>query len=124
MLNVIIIPPEDIDKADLICELAKSVKAKFPECCISTLVTVKSYDYYYKSDCIDGFIIEPVSLWRKIFLFEPGQFYLAIFTCLKPVWFLACWRAKIKNKIFLSQDNLKEKDFIEEKLSKLEDNTL
>lgn len=104
MISILIIPPEDLDKAEFVIEFAKAIKDNYPETSISTIVNLKSYDLYYHSGCIDGFIIEPKPFWHKIFLVQADQFNLSIHFQKSIVWKLACWRAKIKNKLYMISD--------------------
>jgi hypothetical protein len=113
MTNIIIIPPENTEKTELIKSLSDKIKEKLPVCSISIIVNVNNYYNYYDCKNIDGYIIEPAGLLKKIFLFEAGHFNILINGRKELRWKLASYTGKIPVKLSLEDSLTNETTFLD-----------
>lgn len=99
MKNILIIPPDNLNNPDEIISLGRSVKEKYPECYISILVTLKSYDFYYNSSFFDGLVIEPKFWLGKMVLPDDEQFQAVLIFKTSLLWYLVSLRSRVRHKI-------------------------
>lgn len=109
MVNILFIPPDKPDDVKFIVDIAKEIKNRSSDTYLSSLVTLTTYDLYYKCGCIDSFIIEPGSVLKRLVLFEPGHFDLALIFRKNPIWAVACLKAKVKTRLYFPLKNLAQK---------------
>lgn len=103
-------PPVNPEEAYLVATLAGEIKSKYPDCSISTIVNLDTYNTFYNCNFINGLLVEPHKIIAKLGLIIPGYFDVALFARKSIFWSLLASRAKIKFRKNISK-SLNKKDF-------------
>jgi ADP-heptose:LPS heptosyltransferase len=110
MLNILIIPPVEAEKADRIIFLTETIKKNYPDCSISVITNLTSYELYYKAESIDGLIVDTGNLFSRLRLLVPGHYHVVLKARSGLLWVLLILLARIKKAFDLSK-TLENKSF-------------
>jgi ADP-heptose:LPS heptosyltransferase len=114
MLNILVIPPDVAFYAKDILSLIEEIKAVYPESSVSVVVSLSTYDSYYNSQYVDGLIIEPESLLKRLSCILTSHYPLALVARDDFIWKIILFKARIKYRLNLKSylDNTNKKAVI------------